>query len=109
MKILFVSCLLFQVLSWKECYKNNPLAVDFNLDEMPNDVSQRLHNLILESNFFKMPVQNSAMSRPDEFEYTVTIDGGNSMHTVHTTDTSMPESLRPLIEDLTELAKTSKK
>lgn len=108
-KILFAGCLSFQVLSWKKCYKNNPLAVDFNLDEMPNDVSQRLHNLILESNFFKTPVQNAAMSRPDEYEYTVSIDAGNSMHTVRTTDSSMPESLRPLIEDLNELAKTSRK
>ena len=85
------------------------MAVDFNLDEMPDDISQRLHNLILESNFFKTPVQNTSMSTPDEFEYTVTIDAGNSMHTVRTTDTSMPESLRPLIEDLTELAKASEK
>jgi len=85
------------------------MAVDFNLDEMPDDISQRLHNLILESNFFKTPVQNTSMSTPDEFEYTVTIDAGNSMHTVRTTDTSMPESLRPLIEDLTKLAKASEK
>lgn len=85
------------------------MAIDFNLNEMPDDVSQRLHNLILESDFFNTPVENAAMSRPDEYEYIVTIDAGNSMHTVRATDTSIPESLRPLIEDLTELAKTSKK
>lgn len=85
------------------------MAVDFNLNEMPDDRSQRLHNLILESEFFKTPVQNTAMSKPDEFEYTITIDSGNSMHTVRTTDTSMPDSLRPLIKELTELAKTAEK
>lgn len=85
------------------------IAVDFNLAEMPANISQRLQNLITESNFFANPVVNEALSRPDEFEYTVTIDAGNSMHTVRTTDTSMPESLRPLIEDLTELAKTFEK
>lgn len=83
--------------------------INFNLAEMPANISQRLQNLITESNFFATPVVNEALSRPDEFEYTVTIDAGNSIHTVRTTDTSMPESLRPLIEGLTELAKTSEK
>jgi len=85
------------------------MAVDVNLNELPANMSQRLQNLITESNFFATPVLNEAFSRPDEFEYTVSIDAGNSMHTVRTTDSSMPESLRPLIEDLTELAKASGK
>lgn len=85
------------------------LAIDFDLNEMPANMSQRLQNLITESNFFATPVVNGALSRPDEFEYTVTIDSGNSMHTVRTTDTSMPDSLRPLIKELTELAKTAEK
>lgn len=85
------------------------MAVDLNLNEMPANLSQRLQNLITESNFFATPVLNEAFSRPDEFEYTVSIDAGNSKHTVRTTDSSMPESLRPLIQDLTELAKASGK
>ena len=85
------------------------MAVDVNLNELPANMSQRLQNLITESNFFATPVLNEAFSRPDEFEYTVSIDAGNSMHTVRTTDSSMPDSLRPLIEDLTELAKASVK
>ena len=85
------------------------MAADFNLDDMPGDISQRLHNLINETRFFATPVQHEAVSRPDEFEYTVTIEAGNSIHTVHATDTSLPDSLRPLIDDLTQLAKTSNK
>jgi hypothetical protein len=42
---------------------------------------------------------------PDEYEYVITVVAGNSIHTVHVSDTSMPESLRPLVEDLTEIAK----
>ena len=85
------------------------LAIDFDLNEMPANMSQRLQNLITESNFFATPVVNEALSRPDEFEYTVTIDAGNSMHTVRTTDSSMPDSLRTLIEELTKLAETAEK
>lgn len=83
------------------------LAADFNLDEMPGDESQRLHNLINESRFFATPVRQQALSKPDEYEYTVTISAANSVHTVRTTDTLMPESLRPLVEELTQLAKAA--
>jgi hypothetical protein len=83
------------------------MAIDFNLNEMPDDTAQRLHNLILDSKFFKTPVQNAVMARPDELEYTITIDRANVIHTVRTTDTSMPDSLRPLIEELTQLAKAA--
>lgn len=85
------------------------MAADFNLNEMPDDISQHLHNMITASNFFETPALNEEFSGPDEFEYTVTVEAANSTHTVRTTDSSMPESLRPLIEDLTELAKTSQR
>jgi len=85
------------------------MAINFDLNEMPANISQRLQNLITESNFFATPVVNEALSRPDEFEYTVTIDAGNSKHTVRTTDSSMPDSLRPLVEGLTKLAETAEK
>ena len=85
------------------------MAINFDLNEMPANLSQRFQNLITESNFFATPVVNEALSRPDEFEYTVTIDAGNSKHTVRTTDSSMPDSLRPLVEGLTKLAETAEK
>lgn len=87
----------------------NELAANFDLDEMPDDLAQRLHNLITETRFFATPVSHELMPRPDEFEYTVSIHAGQSMHTVRATDTSMPESLRPLIEELTELAKAAER
>lgn len=84
------------------------LSADFDLNEMPDDASQHLHNLINESRFFETPVQPKTPSSVDEFEYTLTIDAGQSRYTVHITDTSMPESLRPLIEEITEIAKAAR-
>ena len=82
-------------------------AVNLDLNEMPASVSQRIQNLINESNFFEIPLIEASRSGPDEFEYTVTVVAGNSIHTVRATDTEMPKSLRPLIDDLTELAKAT--
>jgi len=81
------------------------LSMDFDLNNMPADEARRLHNLLNESRFFEVPVVNDLLTSPDEYEYVITVVAGNSIHTVHVSDTSMPESLRPLVEDLTEIAK----
>jgi emfourin len=83
------------------------LTMDFDLNNMPASEAQRLHNMLNESNFFEVPVVNDLRASPDEYEYVITVVAGNSIHTVHVSDTSMPQSLRPLVEDLTEIAKTT--
>jgi hypothetical protein len=80
--------------------------VDIDLNRLPASESQRVHQLVTESKFFEIPLFNSPVSTsPDEFEYTITIVAGNSIHTVRASDTAMPRSLRPLIDELTEIAK----
>ena len=81
--------------------------MDFDLNSMPADEARRLHNLLNESRFFEVPVVNDLRTGPDEYEYVITVVAGNSIHTIHVSDTSMPEALRPLVEDLTEIAKTT--
>jgi hypothetical protein len=81
------------------------ISMDLDLGSIPGPAAQRLHGLLTESNFFEVPESSSLISSPDEYEYLITVIAGNSMRTVHTTDTSMPESLRPLVEKLTELAR----
>ncbi len=83
------------------------LTMDFDLNNMPASEAQRLHNMLNESNFFEVPVVNNLQSGPDEYEYVITVIAGNSIHTVHVSDSSMPPSLRPLVEDLTEIAETT--
>ena len=83
------------------------LAMDFDLNNMPASEAQRLHNLLNESKFFEVPVVNDLRASPDEYEYVITVVAGNSIHTIHVSDTSMPQSLRPLVEDLSEIAKAA--
>jgi len=81
--------------------------MDFDLGSIPASISQRLDNLLNESNFFEIPVVNNLRAGPDEYEYTITVVAGNALHTVHASDTSMPKHLRPLVEELTELARAT--
>jgi hypothetical protein len=83
------------------------LTMDFDLNNLPASEAQHLHNMLNESKFFDIPSINPILSSPDEFEYSITVVAGNSIHTVRVSDTAMPHSLRPLFEDLTELAKAT--
>lgn len=83
------------------------MAFDLDLASIPGPAAQRLQGLLTESNFFDIPIVNDLRSVPDEYEYTITVVAGNSLHTVHVSDTSMPNSLRPLIEELTRLAQAT--
>lgn len=83
------------------------MTMDFDLSSMPASVGQRLHNLLTGSSFFEIPSIDLVLSNPDEYEYTITVVAGNSIHTVKVSDTAMPHSLRPLIEELTELVETA--
>lgn len=86
---------------------NREMAMSFDLDSMPGSVARRLQNLLTDSNFFEVPVVNDLRAAPDEYQYDITVVAGNSIHTVHVSDTSMPQSIRPLVEELTELAETA--
>jgi len=83
------------------------MAMDFDLDSMPGSVARRLQSLLTDSNFFDVPLVNDLRAGPDEYQYDITVVAGNSIHTIHVTDTSMPHSLRPLVEELTELTETA--
>jgi len=81
------------------------IATDFDLNSMPASAAQRLNNLINESNFFEIPTVEDLHVAPDEYQYLITVVAGNSIHTVRVSDTSMPKSIRPIVEELTELIK----
>ena len=82
-------------------------TMDFDLGSMPASVARRLDGLLTSSNFFDVPLVNDLRASPDEYQYDITVVAGNSIHTIHVSETSMPESLRPLVEELTELAETT--
>lgn len=83
------------------------MSMDLDLGTLPGDAAQRLHGMLTAANFFEIPTVSDLRAGPDEHEYTITVVAGNSLHTVHATDTSMPRSLRPLVEELTELAEAA--
>lgn len=80
---------------------------DFELSSLPDAAANRLQSLLAQSNFFEIPTINDLRVGPEEHAYTITVVAGNSLHTVNVSDTSMPRSLRPFVEELTELAEAT--
>ena len=87
----------------------NEIYLDLNVDTLSEDNAKRLSNLLENADFFKIPSNLGMASTTDEFQYKVTVDNGNEHHSVHTTDTTMPKSLFPLVRELTMLQILNKK
>ncbi len=73
------------------------------LNELPSGDASALLRLIEESQFFTLPENLIVKFNPDEYQYTITVDAGVIYHTVRTNDSTMPASLRPLVEELSSL------
>src|SRR5688572_3012590 len=79
------------------------LHLDLDLNTLPEDESQHLLKLIDEADFFNIPERPAEQFATDEFQYKINVNAGQSSHTIHTSDSTMPKSLIPLIKELTML------
>jgi len=84
----------------------NEIQFGINLNEIPADEAQHLTRLVMEADFFKLPENLAGQATTDEFEYTITVEAGQSEHTVLVTDTTMPKDLAPLVKELTMMQAT---
>jgi hypothetical protein len=79
------------------------MRMELSLDELPDRDASALMRLIEQAEFFNIPENLIVKFNPDEFQYTINVDAGWICHTVRTNDTTMPASLRPLVEELSAL------
>ena len=79
------------------------MRYQIDLDQLPVNNAQSIAQLIEQAEFFNLPENLIIKFNPDEYQYTITIESGASCHTVRTNDTTMPVSLRPLVEELSTL------
>jgi hypothetical protein len=74
---------------------------ELDLDSLPEEEAQYLQRLIEEADFFNTPTGTVTRSAPDEFQYQIIVDNGSEKRTIRTTDSTMPNSLLPLVKELT--------
>jgi hypothetical protein len=92
-------------ITFKRCggFVGKGMRYQLSLDELPSDDANALLHLIQQSEFFNIPENLIVKFNPDEYQYTITVDAGVICHTVRTNDTTMPASLRPLVDELSSL------
>ena len=81
----------------------NQIYFDLDLENMSEDKVARVQKLIENADFFNIPSNLAMSASTDEFQYKITVNNGGEFHSVHTTDTTMPRALLPLIRELTML------
>ena len=78
------------------------------VDELPPEQAQTLRRLLDEANFFTLPENPTTQPAPDGFQYTITVETDTIAHTVRTSDTSAPDELRPLLQELSQRARSQR-
>lgn len=77
-----------------------PAILTLDLEGLPADQARRLADLLDESGFFQLPPKSPGRPSPDEYHYRISVDFEERSHTVEISDTTAPEKLRPLLEEL---------
>ena len=76
---------------------------------LPPQQARRLRKLLEESHFFELPLRlEPAVSRPDRFQYRLTVENDNCVHTVQASEDAIPSEMRPLLDWLMSTARQSK-
>ncbi len=88
-------------------FANIRFSGSFDLDNLPVDVSKEISELVEQANIQDLPQQILDSSPiPDQFNYSLTVITKSWQRNIQTGDRSAPESLRPLLQKLTELTRT---
>lgn len=79
-----------------------PMTATVDTKTLPSDEATAWRQMVLESSFFSMPeTVTAAPEGQDQFQYKVVVEVEDVSHTVETTDAAVPDSLRPLLRQLT--------
>ena len=73
---------------------------------LPDTEAHSLEQMIHETQFFELPENLKDPTKgADQFNYILRVETPEQEHTIHTTDITAPDSLRPLLSRLTYLAR----
>ena len=83
------------------------MTAKVNTETLPTIEGEHLHQLVQTANFFRLPAKiASSHSQPDRFHYKVTAEDGSQRHTVQVSESAVPDQLQPLLNWLTEIARS---
>lgn len=70
----------------------------------PKEATQ-LKSLVEAADFFQLPEAISPANQPDRFQYHLTVDEPKRKHSITVSESSMPGTLKPLVDWLMDAAR----
>jgi hypothetical protein len=85
------------------------LVAQVDVDTLPPQEAQELKDLIDAAGFFNLPSTIRSTQNVDQFTYKVSVTTPETQHSVTVSEGAVSEALRPLLERLTTIARTTPK
>jgi hypothetical protein len=85
------------------------ISLTIDLNELPPDQAETLRRLLDNADFFKLSENPPIHPALDSFQYIITVETDKATHTIHTSDTTAPEGLHPLLQELSQRARVQRK
>lgn len=86
-------------------FMGRKVSVTIDMDDLPDDQEEMLEDLLDEADFFKLPSDLTTPAMPDAFTYSITVSSDRGQHSVRCGDSTAPDNLRPLLEELSRQAR----
>lgn len=83
------------------------LSAAVDTDRLPADEANELARIVDAAGFFGLPATLKSTQGADQFTYRLTIEAGDRRHTVEVSESAVPDSLRPLIQRLATIARST--
>jgi hypothetical protein len=82
-----------------------PIAATVEADQLSEEHAPELHRLLTAGEAPRRPKGASPGMGADRFQYQISIDDGQQHRTITWDETDIPDSARPLLEELTRLSR----
>ena len=86
-------------------FMGRKVSTTIDLNDLPDEQAELLSELLDEADFFELPPDLTRPAMPDTFTYNITVSSEERQHSVRCSDTSAPDDLRPLLEELSKQAR----
>lgn len=82
------------------------MSAEIDTTSLPAEQGQQLDDMINASGFFDLPREfTTSTPGADRFQYQVSIENNRRKHTVRMNEAAIPLSLKPLVNQLTKIAR----
>jgi hypothetical protein len=86
-------------------FMGRKVTATIDLSDVPDELAKLLDDLLDEADFFELPSDLTKPAMPDAFTYNITVSSEERQHSVRVSDTTAPDDLRPLLDELSKQAR----